>query len=176
VANEVETEQICYDASCIKFDMPRYTSWVQHRGSIPLYWSQEITNMAPKPKIQRKTQNQCVIVVVIVSLLKIVAVCYPFFVACCRHFSQLFQRYHTPILVLNLVKQREKTPREMILYQEYCRAIDYMNRTMPASHKIEHIAWDMARAAKSDDQDVISFLEGVAEKVLEKTGISCDKR
>lgn len=55
VANEVETEQICFDASSLALDVSRYTSWVQHRGSVPLHWSQEVGNMTPKPKIQCKT-------------------------------------------------------------------------------------------------------------------------
>jgi hypothetical protein len=54
VANDVETEQIVSDASFggRKLVPSRCTSFVQHRGSIPLFWSQELSNMAPKPPIQ----------------------------------------------------------------------------------------------------------------------------
>jgi phosphatidylinositol 3,5-bisphosphate 5-phosphatase len=57
VANEVETEQIVCDASTTSFYNPSglnrgFTSFVQHRGSIPLFWSQENLGMAPKPPIE----------------------------------------------------------------------------------------------------------------------------
>lgn len=58
VANDVETEQIVYEASRSISSMQQdgaYTSFVQHRGSIPLYWSQGASNMAPKPPIQGMT-------------------------------------------------------------------------------------------------------------------------
>lgn len=61
VANDVETEQIVTDMATTSFHStdhlygnPRYTSYVQHRGSIPLIWSQDTTNMSPKPPIECK--------------------------------------------------------------------------------------------------------------------------
>lgn len=53
VANEVETEQILYDASVMSFSAGSYSSYVQVRGSVPLYWSQDISTMMPKPPITR---------------------------------------------------------------------------------------------------------------------------
>jgi hypothetical protein len=40
VANDVETEQIVHDASTLSFKNGGYTSFVQLRGSVPLFWSQ----------------------------------------------------------------------------------------------------------------------------------------
>jgi hypothetical protein len=61
VANDVESEQIVTDMATTSFHStdylfgnPRYTSYVQHRGSIPLIWSQDTTNMSPKPPIECK--------------------------------------------------------------------------------------------------------------------------
>lgn len=69
VANDVETEQIVSEALTTPFFMnasdktsdnqrktplPRYTSFVQVRGSIPLYWNQESGNLSPKPPIECK--------------------------------------------------------------------------------------------------------------------------
>lgn len=68
VANDVETEQIVSEALTTAFHAPvttdpghsrrkpnpRFTSFVQVRGSIPLYWAQETTNMSPKPPIERE--------------------------------------------------------------------------------------------------------------------------
>lgn len=53
VANEVETEQILCDASVMSFTAGSYSSYVQVRGSVPLYWSQDISTMMPKPPITR---------------------------------------------------------------------------------------------------------------------------
>ena len=51
VANEVETEQIVYDASLSDVSRARMTSFVQLRGSLPLMWSQDIATIVPKPAI-----------------------------------------------------------------------------------------------------------------------------
>jgi hypothetical protein len=60
VANEVETEQIVSELLTTSFhapgggayENPHWTSYVQHRGSIPLYWTQDVTSMSPKPPIE----------------------------------------------------------------------------------------------------------------------------
>uniref|UniRef100_A0A8B9J8L5 FIG4 phosphoinositide 5-phosphatase n=1 Tax=Astyanax mexicanus TaxID=7994 RepID=A0A8B9J8L5_ASTMX len=52
VANEVETEQIIHDASVMSLTAGSYSSYVQVRGSVPLYWSQDISTMMPKPPIR----------------------------------------------------------------------------------------------------------------------------
>lgn len=61
MANEVETEQIVSELLTTSFhapgggpyENPHWTSYVQHRGSIPLYWTQDVTSMSPKPPIER---------------------------------------------------------------------------------------------------------------------------
>jgi hypothetical protein len=65
VANDVETEQIVNDTRFTSMHQPGnrpycnpyYTSYVQHRGSIPLDWSQDTSNMKTKPPIHRKFTN-----------------------------------------------------------------------------------------------------------------------
>ena len=54
VANELETEQIVHDASVTKLDKGKITSFVQMRGSVPVYWSQDNTKMMAKPPIECK--------------------------------------------------------------------------------------------------------------------------
>ena len=54
VANEVETEQIVYDASLSDVSKARMTSFVQLRGSLPFMWSQDISTIVPKPSIGSK--------------------------------------------------------------------------------------------------------------------------
>ena len=51
VANEVETEQLVHDARTSLHASGRYTSFLQLRGSVPSFWSQDLTGMRPKPQI-----------------------------------------------------------------------------------------------------------------------------
>ncbi|KAL8833787.1 MAG: hypothetical protein Q9170_004080 [Blastenia crenularia] len=159
VANDVETEQIVSEGLTTSFHAPgpqlyanpNLTSYVQHRGSIPLHWTQDNSGVSPKPDIELNLVD-------------------PFFSACALHFDHLFERYGAPVYVLNLVKARERTPRESILLQEYTTAIAYLNQPLPEAKKIFYKAWDMSRASKSRDQDVIGTLESIAKDILCQTG------
>lgn len=159
VANDVETEQIVSEMLTTSFHGPgpqlfannKYTSYVQHRGSIPLHWTQDNTGVSPKPDIHLNVVD-------------------PFFSAAALHFDNLFRRYGTPIYVLNLVKARERVPRESKLLKEYTLAVNYLNQFLPKDKQILYHAWDMSRTSKSRDGDVIGSLEGIAEDILPKTG------
>jgi hypothetical protein len=161
VANEVETEQIVCDMLTSSFhdpaagfyNNPRYTSFVQHRGSIPLSWSQET---APNLRITKPPID--------INALD------PFYSKAALHFNNLFERYGTPIQVLNLIKQREKIPRESKLLDAFNECIEYLNQFLPNDKKLDYTAWDMSRAAKSRSQDVIKWLENYSEDTLAKTG------
>jgi hypothetical protein len=159
VANDVETEQIVSESLTTSFHSPgpklfaspQFTSYVQHRGSIPLYWTQDNIGVTPKPPIELNLVD-------------------PFYTAAALHFDNLFERYGSRIYVLNLVKARERTPRESKLLDEYTNCINYLNQFLPDEHKIIQKHWDMSRAAKSRDQDVIGTLESIAESVVTTTG------
>lgn len=159
VANDVETEQIVAESLTTSFHAPgpklycspQYTSYVQHRGSIPLYWTQDSTGVTPKPPIE-------------INLVD------PFYEAAALHFDNLFERYGSPIYVVNLIKAKERHPRESKLLREYTNAINYLNQFLSSEHKIIHRAWDMSRASKSRGGDVIGNLENIAESVLATTG------
>jgi len=159
VANDVETEQIVSEMLTTSFHAPgrtlyanpNYTSYVQHRGSIPLFWTQKNDAATPKPPVEMNLVD-------------------PFFSAAALHFDDLFGRYGAPVIVLNLVKSRERMPRESLLLKEFTQAINYLNQFLPDDKHIHYIAWDMSRAAKSRDQDVIETLETIAENVVSTTG------
>lgn len=153
VANDVETEQIVSNALTTSFHAPgpalfsnpSYTSYVQHRGSIPLYWSQDNSGVTPKPDIDSKSKslgkNQ--------RLRYLVNPIDPFYSAAALHFDDLFKRYGAPVYVLNLIKARERTPRESKLLQEFKKAIVFLNQSLPEDAKILYKAFDMSRAAKT---------------------------
>ena len=159
VANDVETEQIVSEMLTTSFHAPgpelfanpAYSSYVQHRGSIPLHWTQDNTGVSPKPDIELNLTD-------------------PFYSAAALHFDNLFERYGAPIYVLNLVKSRERVERESLLLKEYTKAIAYLNQSLPPDKQICYRAWDMSRASKSREQDVIETLESIAEDVMKTTG------
>ncbi|KAK9369809.1 SacI homology domain-containing protein [Lipomyces kononenkoae] len=160
VANDVETEQIVSDMMTTSFHAlngepfanTRYTSFVQHRGSIPLFWTQDVSGMSPKPPIELNVVD-------------------PFFSAAALHFDDMFRRYGTPVIVFNLIKTRERTPRETILLHEFEQCLQYLNQFLPEKAKILYTSWDMSRASKGRDQEVIEFLEEYADKILRTTKI-----
>ncbi|XP_069483684.1 polyphosphoinositide phosphatase [Ambystoma mexicanum] len=151
VANEVETEQIVYDASVMSFTAGSYSSYVQVRGSVPLYWSQDISTMIPKPPITLDQAD-------------------PFAHVAALHFDQMLQRFGSPIIILNLVKEREKRKHERILSEELVSAVTYLNQFLPPEHCIEYIAWDMAKYTKSKLCNVLDRLNVIADSVVKKTG------
>lgn len=81
-------------------------------------------------------------------LLLIVNVVDPFFTPAARHFDNLFSRYGTPLLILNLIKRREPVPRESKLLDEYTQCVEYLNQFLPKDKKMIYRAWDMSRAYK----------------------------
>ncbi|XP_057617468.1 polyphosphoinositide phosphatase isoform X1 [Chionomys nivalis] len=151
VANEVETEQLVCDASVMSFTAGSYSSYVQVRGSVPLYWSQDISTMMPKPPITLDQAD-------------------PFAHVAALHFDQMLQRFGSPIIILNLVKEREKRKHERILSEELVAAVSYLNQFLPPEHTIVYIPWDMAKYTKSKLCNVLDRLNVIAESVVKKTG------
>ncbi|KAI5363034.1 putative SAC domain, polyphosphoinositide phosphatase Fig4 [Septoria linicola] len=159
VANDVETEQIVAEKLTTSFHAPgarlfanpTYTSYVHHRGSVPLYWTQDSSGVTPKPGIEINLTD-------------------PFYQPAALHFDDLFARYGNPIYCLNLVKAREKTPRESKLLDAYQDCITYLNTSLPEGKKILYKAYDMARASKGRNSDVIGGLEEIAREIFAKTG------
>ncbi|KZS16333.1 polyphosphoinositide phosphatase [Daphnia magna] len=152
VANEVETEQMVHDASVSGFQQGRYTSYVQLRGSVPTHWSQDISKMVPKPPILLDLSDA-------------------FSQTAAEHFNQLLRRYGSPVIVLNLVKKREKKRHEGLLTEEYLKDITYLNQFLPPMHQIQYIGFDMARLNKLKEANVMSRLADIASIAVSRTGI-----
>lgn len=157
VANEVETEQIVSDMLTTSFhdpkfgffSNPRYTSFVQHRGSIPLYWTQDL-NRLPKPPIEINFSD-------------------PFYQSSAIHFNNLFDRYGDPIIILNLIKTREKQPRELKLNMHFEACIEYLNQFLPLARQLQYHSFDMSKHSKKN-LDVIGPLQDIAKSSLAMTG------
>ena len=157
VANEIETEQIVSDMLVSSFHDPKYgffnntrfTSFVQHRGSIPLYWTQDL-NKLPKPPIEINLSD-------------------PFYQSSAIHFNNLFERYGLPIFVLNLIKTKEKQPRELKLNLHFVNCITYLNQFLPEDNKLRYLGFDMSRHSKKNF-DVIRPLQDFASNAISEIG------
>lgn len=151
VANEVETEQIIDVGAAVPNGPPRIASSVQVRGSIPLFWSQEVTPISPKPDIMLKKFD-------------------PLYAATLAHFADLERRYGLPNVTLSLIKDLEKHPREMVLRREFASAVRFMNATLPAHRQIPFVHWDFSRRVKTGSGGVLNELVGLCRGALDVTG------
>ncbi|KAH7279547.1 hypothetical protein KP509_37G024000 [Ceratopteris richardii] len=146
VANDVETEQLVVEQAT-----GQIASIVQHRGSIPLYWSQDTSMLSLKPDIKLHRND-------------------PSYEATGLHFQNLAARYGNPIVVLNLVKTVEKRPRETILCKEYASAVNRLNRHLPKGDRIKFIQLDFHLFLKRKSHNVLEVLESLASDVLDLVG------
>lgn len=150
VANDVETEQIVFE------DNPggiptRISSVVQNRGSIPLFWSQETSRLNLKPDIVLRQRDKN-------------------YEATRLHFENLVKRYGNPIIILNLIKTREKKPRESILREEFANAIDIINKDLSEENRLRFLHWDLNKHSRSNAANVLTLLGKVAGYALNLTG------
>lgn len=77
---------------------------MQMRGSIPGHWRQDMGKMVAKPAIT-------------------VDLCDPYAETAAAHLRDLMRRYGSPVIVLNLVKQRERKKQERLLSEEMSAAV-----------------------------------------------------
>ncbi|KAI8052824.1 SacI homology domain-containing protein [Syncephalis plumigaleata] len=101
VANFVETEQAVFVE---RENVPHFVSFLQTRGSIPLFWSQSPYRLRPTPVIERTKSDNTL--------------------AFQRHMEQLVDRYG-PQYCVSLV---ELQGREAIVGEEYRRYVEQWNR------------------------------------------------
>ncbi|MCO5577098.1 hypothetical protein L7F22_030920 [Adiantum nelumboides] len=146
VANDVETEQLVYAEST-----DQIASVVQNRGSIPLFWSQETSVLTPKPDISLHKTD-------------------PAYEATKLHFQNLAARYGNPIVILNLVKTKEKRPREVILCREFANAVAVINHGLPKHSRMKFIQCDMHMFMRSNTTDLQDVLESIASEVVHTVG------
>lgn len=149
VANEVETEQIVTDGHNL-------CSFTQMRGSVPSHWSQDISKMVPKPPIQLDISD-------------------PYAETPARHFERLLFHYGSPIIMLNLVKKREKRQHESIIARELVNSVRYLNQFLPPQHRMKYIHFDMARKSRGGG-NVMEMLADLAESMVQQTGMFMKER
>lgn len=122
VANYVETEQIL-------FTNQDRVSFVQTRGSIPLYW-QQTPNLKYKPRPQLLAYHDHLI-------------------ACSRHFDEQYRRYGAQVLI-NLIDHKGA---EDVLEKAYDAAISTLANPM-----LNYVSFDFHQECKKMRYDRLSML------------------
>jgi hypothetical protein len=154
VANDVEHEQILHDESMST--KGNFASYLQMRGSIPIFWSQESSVTVPKPPIELNRVD-------------------PTYRSSQWHFEDMMKRYGSPIVVLDLVKQSEKREREVRVGDEFRHAIEYINTSIDDVHKIRYCALDYSHISKHRNLDVSTTLNEVSTWAVNLTGFFCSQ-
>ncbi|KAL3720727.1 hypothetical protein ACJRO7_005526 [Eucalyptus globulus] len=150
VANDVETEQIVEDVpgGCPN----QISSVIQIRGSIPLFWSQETSKLNLKPDIILSKRDYK-------------------YAATRLHFENLAMRYGIPIIILNLIKTREKKARETVLRDEFLNAIRFINRGLTEENRLRFLQLDLHKHSRNKGNNALALLGKVAKYALNQTGI-----
>ncbi|KAJ7951450.1 Phosphoinositide phosphatase [Quillaja saponaria] len=151
VANDVETEQIVFEDAHEGRPI-QISSVVQNRGSIPLFWAQETSLLNIKPDIILSKKDHS-------------------YEATKLHFENLVRRYGNPIIILNLIKKREKKARETILSSEFSNAIKSINKDLEGESRLWYLHWDLQGHSRRKAIDVLTQLQKVATCALKLTGI-----
>lgn len=119
------------------------------------HWKQEMGKMVAKPAITIDFYD-------------------PFAETSGAHFNELLKRYGSPIIILNLVKQRERKKQEKIVSDELNSAVKYLNQFLPIEHQIIYKTFDMARKNKGK-ANVMNHLAEIARNAVLKVGIFVNK-
>ncbi|CAI4230221.1 unnamed protein product [Auanema sp. JU1783] len=156
VANDVETEQILWDVtSSLCFKRGRFSAFSQRRGSVPLRWSQDpaTRGVVGKPLI-------------------LIDIHEPHAQTAGAHFREMRKKYGSPIIVMNLVKRREKRRHEGLLHEQFLKSINYLNIFLPTEEKICYLSFDVARCNKSSTitSNVLTKMDEIAMKAVRTHG------
>ncbi|KAG9394540.1 Phosphoinositide polyphosphatase [Carpediemonas membranifera] len=180
VANHAETEQIVATGPASTWRAGAVSSFLQLRGSVPAYWTQEADVLAIKPDIEW-------------------TICDPAVQTPLKHFAMLETEYGGEVHALNLVKTT--SARERYLTQLLKYSIDYVNsrvdrkksgqdltesalrRTsgvLPGdelspvpvpSHTVKYTALDLSYFIKHRNSELEAVLRDIAEPDIRRTGM-----
>ncbi|KAK4703087.1 phosphatidylinositol 4-phosphatase, partial [Phenoliferia sp. Uapishka_3] len=135
VANFVETELIVGSERDSKLHV---SSFVQTRGSIPVFWSQSPWNLKPPPVLERTPQESQV--------------------ALGKHFEKQVKEYGRQVIV-NLAEQHGKEATVVGAYRDGVAAL--------ARDDVKYVEWDFHQQTKGMKYENIAKLSGQLESDLE---------
>jgi hypothetical protein len=145
VANEVEVEQIVLNRARDH----EASSYVQVRGSVPVFWFQRPNILVPKPPIEFYNDDI-------------------YYQATQKHFRDLVARYGSPVFCINLMKQKEPVPREILLSEAYENALNYTNKKRASEQvAIHYEQFDMKHRQKECKELFVREIRERAGCILE---------
>ncbi|XP_049849011.1 uncharacterized protein LOC126317078 [Schistocerca gregaria] len=155
-SNDVEIEQVLSNSG-LGVGNERFVAYVQHRASIPLFWSEQLESIMPKlPIVIQKVD--------------------PFYSATILHFMDLMTRYGNPVIILNLVKSKESICRETLLRSAFQECVQFVNSTITQEDaKILYISWDFKKAAKGSKFELYRDMKAIARLSLLHTRMFCSE-
>lgn len=147
VANDVETEQIVIE----KIPNGKISSFTQHRGSVPLFWCQDPTSVLPSPPIILN-QNDFLHDGTI------------------KHFSDMFSRYGSPIIIINLLRVTDKN-KENDLSHEYQSCVEHLNEQIPEEFKLLYNSFDIKNEIKKSKKTYEQKFYTIFKEIIAKTSV-----
>ncbi|PHH85156.1 hypothetical protein CDD83_825 [Cordyceps sp. RAO-2017] len=141
-ANTVETEQLLSSPTWDK----SVRSFLQIRGSIPLYFTQSAYSLKPVPVIQHSLESN--------------------FKACRKHFERLFRSYGM-LQIVNLVEQHGV---EESIGTQYQESIERLNEGLPDAEKIPFEWFDFHHVCRGMKFENVSHLLLKLKEQLENMG------
>lgn len=96
---------------------------------MPIYWSQEASITTPKAEIKILNQDSTY---------------NPYLM----HLDDLYKRYSSPLIILNLIRQTEKKPRETLLESSFLEAVKFQNNFLPHSQFVRYWGMDYSSLYK----------------------------
>lgn len=150
-ANYVETEQIVANCTISSKIKPLISSYVQVRGSVPIYWFQEPSMLNPKPEI--KIRNIDIRMV-----------------GANKHFSDMIGLYGQNIYCLNLMKSRphKRSNKEEILSDRFKELMEKMNKLDKNFSKLEYCHIDLKNSIKEDQDNFFNIAFKLAENLTNR--------
>ena len=155
----METEQLLHDERGYSPESSTYaplhcTSFVQLRGSIPLFWCHTSTN-AIKPEIRIYKVD-------------------PLHRAMTMHFRDVEHRYGSPITIWNLIKHASRDAREGVLGSPFEEACRFYSKGVPEDRALTYHDIDFKQLKHDCKAKGVSPIEHLCEEadgLIQKTGI-----
>lgn len=152
-ANFVETEQIVSNLTISSPIRPSITSFVQVRGSVPLYWFQKPGIFTPKPIIEINQVDARL-------------------AGAGKHFSDLLGLYGKNVYCLNLMKCRphRKSNKEEVLSEQYQALMAKMTALDDNFTCLEYNHIDLKNSIKEDQDNFFNIAFKLAEELNQAHG------
>ena len=89
---------------------------------------------------------------------------------CLLLYIYICNRYGNRLALINLIRQQEDIPKELILLKEFGKCMTYLNTcsrmtTCSNENNIEYVAYDFNTNAKDPNVDVLQVVDGILQNV-----------